>query len=143
MNPRCTPGLLAHASCKGVRYYGTLSTVYTPRRRHEVGVAASRLLVYFSNHYSTTTFLSLLSCAQDALKAHKLRSFMDSLNISTQDVWTLFMLLCHTSCRQRLLCIVGCSHGQSGLYVSERMASDSGLGILDQESTARCGALSA
>ena len=30
---------------------------------------------------------------KDALKSHKLRTFMNSLGISTEDVWTLFMCL--------------------------------------------------
>ena len=37
---------------------------------------------------------------KDALKAHKLRTFMNSLGISTEDVWTLFMCLPCTRVRQ-------------------------------------------
>ncbi|CAE7360862.1 unnamed protein product [Symbiodinium natans] len=34
-----------------------------------------------------------LSELKEALRGHKLRNFMESLNISTQDVWTLFMVV--------------------------------------------------
>eukprot|EP00439_Symbiodinium_sp_Y106_P015636 s11182_g2.t1 len=58
--------------------------------KHEAQVQSLREI--FAEIDTDCSNMITLAELKDALRGHKLKNFMESMNISTQDVWTLFML---------------------------------------------------
>jgi len=59
--------------------------------KHEAQVQSLREI--FAEIDTDCSNMITLAELKDALRGHKLKNFMESMNISTQDVWTLFMVV--------------------------------------------------